>query len=276
MRKFYTDEITTLSLAIDNYCADIIPSEVNRLFRDKDIKVNGKKTGDKKLSVTSLDEICVYERKDKTFPIYQTVYEDENLLVADKEQGVNSEGLYNYLKEKGDYRFLHRLDRNTCGLIMFAKNDKTEKALLKAIRERKTTKIYEAVLVGLPKPDCSTLRAYLTKNAYTSTVKVSKSCVGKAEEIITGYEIIKKSKDLSYVKINLITGKTHQIRAHFAFIGNPVLGDNKYGNDEANKTYGQKKQLLISKQVTIQGTATYLDGQTFISNRSFADFISEK
>ena len=274
MRKFYTDEIMSLSLALDHYCADILPSEVNRLFRDKDIKVNGKKTGDKKMTVTSLDEICVYEKKDKTFPIYVTVYEDENLLVADKEQGVNSEGLFNYLKSKGDYRFLHRLDRNTCGLMLFAKNDKTEQALLKAIKERKTTKIYEAVLVGCPKVDNTVLRAHLTKNAYTSTVKITKSPTGNSEEIITGYEIIQKSSSLSYAKINLITGRTHQIRAHFAFIGNPVLGDNKYGNDDINKQYGQKKQLLISKQITLQGTGTYLDGKTFTSDRSFIDFVN--
>ena len=274
MRKFYTDEIMPLSLALDHYCADILPSEINRLFRDKDIKVNGKKTGDKKMTVTSLDEICVYERKDKTFPVYVTVYEDENLLVADKEQGVNSEGLFNLLKSKGDYRFLHRLDRNTCGLMLFAKNDKTEQALLKAIRERKTTKIYEAVLVGCPKVYNLVLKGHLTKNAYTSTVKVTKSPTGNSEEIVTGYVIIQKSASLSYARINLISGKTHQIRAHFAFIGNPVLGDNKYGNDDINKQYGQKKQLLISKQVTLQGTGTYLDGKTFTSDRSFIDFVN--
>ncbi len=274
MRKFYTDEIMPLSLALDYYCADILPSEVNRLFRDKDIKVNGKKTGDKKMTVTSLDEICVYEKKDKTFSICVTVYEDENLLVVDKEQGVNSEGLYNFLKSKGDYRFLHRLDRNTCGLMLFAKNDKTEQILLKAIKERKTTKIYEAVLVGALKTDSAVLRAYLTKNAYTSTVKVTKSPASNADEIVTGYEIVQKSNSLSYARINLITGRTHQIRAHFAFIGNPVLGDNKYGNDAVNKQYGQKKQLLISKQITIQGTGTYLDGKTFTSDRSFIDFVN--
>ena len=84
MRKFYTDEIMTLALAMDHYCADILPSEVNRLFRDKDIKVNGKKVGDKKMTVTSLDEICVYEKKDKTFSIYTAVYETKTYLLRIK------------------------------------------------------------------------------------------------------------------------------------------------------------------------------------------------
>ncbi|MBO5223005.1 MAG: RluA family pseudouridine synthase [Clostridia bacterium] len=273
MRKFSTDEIMTLSTALDHYCADILPSEINRLFRDRDIKVNGKKTGDKKQTVTSLDEICVYEKRDKTFPIYTTVYEDDNILVADKEREVNSEGLYNHLKTKGDYRILHRLDRNTCGIMLFAKNTVTEKALLSAIKGRCLTKIYEAVLVGTPTPEKSTLKAYLTKNANTSTVKVYPNKASGAEEIITGYEVVKKGEELSYVKINLVTGKTHQIRAHMAFIGHPVLGDNKYGNEIANKTYGQKKQLLISKQTTINGTGTCLDGKTFVSNRSFEDVV---
>ncbi len=274
MRKFSTDQIMTLSMAMDHYCADILPSEVNRLFRDKDVKVNGKKTGDKKQTVTSLDEICVYEKRDKTFPIYTAVYEDENILVADKEREVNSEGLYNFLKAKGDYRILHRLDRNTCGIMMFAKNARMEKVLLSAIKERSITKIYEAVLLGCPKVEKATLKAYLTKNADTSTVKVYSNKVNGAEEIVTGYEIIQKSDNLSYARINLITGKTHQIRAHMSFIGNPVLGDNKYGNESANKTYGQKKQLLISKQTTINGTGTYLDGRTFTSSHSFIDFVN--
>lgn len=274
MRKFCTDEIMSLALAMDHYCADILPSEVNRLFRDKDIKVNGKKVGDKKMTVTSLDEICVYEKKDKTFSIYTAVYEDENVLIADKEQGVNSEGLYNYLKTQGDYRFLHRLDRNTCGIMIFAKNDKFEKLLLKAIKDRKINKQYEAVLVGSPKKDQDVMKAFLTKNAYASTVKVTKAPTSASEEIVTGYEITKKSKALSYAKINLITGRTHQIRAHFAFIGCPVLGDNKYGNEDANKAYGQKKQLLISKHTQINGTGTYLDGMTFSSSHSFEDFVN--
>lgn len=273
MRKFSTDEIMTLSMALDHYCADILPSEINRIFRDKDIKVNGKKTGDKKQTVTSLDEICVYEKKDKTFPIYETVYEDDNILVADKAREVNSEGLFNYLKTKGDYRILHRLDRNTCGIMLFAKNSATEKALLSAIKDRSLTKIYEAVLVGCPKPDSAILKAYLTKNADKSTVKVYQSKASGAEEIVTGYEVIKRNRELSYVRIQLVTGKTHQIRAHMAFIGHPVLGDNKYGNETANKAYGHKKQLLISKQTTINGTGTYLDGKTFTSNRSFEDVV---
>lgn len=273
MRKFYTDEIMTLSLALDHYCPDILPSEVNRLFRDKDIKVNGKKTGDKKMTVTSLDEICVYEKKDKTFSIYHAVYEDENILIADKAQGVNSEGLYNALKVQGDYRFLHRLDRNTCGIMIFAKNDKYEKLLLKAIKDRKITKQYEAVLVGTPKKEQDVMKAFLSKNSHTATVKITKGQIPGSEEIITGYEIVQRSKNLSYAKINLITGRTHQIRAHFAFIGNPVLGDNKYGNEDANKAYGQKKQLLISKQTTIDGTGTYLDGLSFSSSYSFKDFV---
>lgn len=273
MIKFIITESQTLSQAIDNYAPELKPSEILRLFKDKDVKVNGIKR-DEKYLLSVGDEVVLYEKNGKTRQIYTTVYEDDKILVADKESGVSSEGLYHYLLRSGDYRFIHRLDRNTMGLILFAKDDETEKALLDAIKQRKIIKTYLALCSGVFKTEKAILRDWLIKDNNQSLVKVVKKPIGGAKEIITEYKVLSKRANVNLVEVVLHTGRTHQIRAHLSSIGCPIVGDGKYGDKIINKKYGQSRQMLIAKRVVINGI-DYLDGKTFESERSFDEFLKE-
>ncbi len=261
MKTAVTTEDCSLSLAIDNYFPTLADSEVNRLFRDRDIRVNGIKTGDRKQRVAKGSEITVYEKKSKEKFLFLPVYEDEELLVVDKEQGVNSEGLYYELSKQYPFlAFIHRLDRNTAGLIVFAKTPRTERGLREAFEKRSAQKTYHALVVGKPNPARKVAEAYLRKNASKSVVSVFDRQVDGAEKIVTGYEVVRAGNGFSLLSVDLITGKTHQIRAHLAFMGYPILGDEKYGNEQVNAKYHVKRQQLLAKSLTVMG-------KTFTSDR---------
>lgn len=276
MIKEIIHEDCDLSLALDNYFAQILPSEIARLLKDKDIKINGVKTGDKRAKIKSGDEVTVYEKPNKIRSIYSVVYEDEDVLIVDKESGVNSEGLFHYLQSKGDYRFVHRLDRNTCGLMLFAKNDDSENRAKKAIKERKIKKVYQAVVIGNELKPFSKEIAYLRKDAQQSLVTIFNKPVPKSVEIETHYTLMRENNGLSLVEVELITGKTHQIRAHMSFLKHPILGDTKYGIKEVNERYKLKRQLLLSKRLTLQGINEKTNGVTFESSRDFSNYLDEE
>ena len=276
MLKEIIREDCELALALDNYFAQILPSEITRLLKERDVKINGVKTGDKKAKVKSGDEVTIYEKPNKERKIYTAVYEDEDILVADKENGVNSEGLFHYLQKSGDYRFVHRLDRNTCGLILFAKNSASENRAKKAIKEHRLTKVYEAVVYGTELKPFSKEIAYLKKDAKQSLVSIFNKPVPGSVEIETHYTLKRVSKKLSLVEVELITGKTHQIRAHMAFLKHPILGDTKYGFKDINEKYKLKRQLLVSKRLTVYGISEKTNGLTFESTRDFNDYLDEE
>ena len=259
----------------DEHCAQA-SFYFQQLIKDKEIKVNGVKVGADVLLAEG-DIVRYYlTAKQESKQAFYIVYEDENFLIVDKESGVNSEAVFAELsrKEGGRVAFIHRLDRNTQGLMAFARNEETEKALLSAFKEKRVEKQYHALCFGrLPKSQ-DVLSAYLKKDERRALVTIADAPAVGAEKIVTEYRVLENRQECLKAKIILHTGKTHQIRAHFAFIGCPVLGDNKYGNEEANKAYGQKRQLLISKHTQINGTGTYLDGMTFSSSHSFEDFVN--
>jgi 23S rRNA pseudouridine955/2504/2580 synthase len=260
---------------LDELFAEYSPSAIMAAIKNKDIRINGVKTDDKRAFVSSGDEIKVY-CADKKRVIYSTVYEDENILVADKESQVSSEGLFEYLLKSGDYRFIHRLDRNTQGLIVFAKNDTYEEILLNAFKKRTADKVYEAVVVGVMPKKADEITAYLVKDETKSIVRVFDSFQKDGAQIKTGYEVVSCDGALSLLSVKLITGKTHQIRAHLSHIGHPILGDEKYGDSKLNAKYKVRRQLLISKSLTFSKTGTYLDGKTFSSAHTNADYIGAK
>lgn len=240
----------------------------HRVLRRKDIRVNGvHMTGDVLLRAGDVVSYYLSEKEDAQ-PTHEIVYEDENVLVADKLSGVNTDGLFNALKEGRKYLAeVHRLDRNTEGLIIFAKSSEAKKELLLAFREHKIDKTYLAVCKDNFKADSATLKAYLMKYPTRSEVDVFGTPRPGALEIITEYHILKRDGELALVEVILHTGRTHQIRAHMAFIGCPVLGDGKYGDKQLNKKYGFKRQRLVSYKMRIRcgGILEYLAEKYFVS-----------
>lgn len=241
------------------------------LLKAKDIKINGVRAG-KNITVKRGDEVIYYtDNKQEEKPSHSVVYEDENIYIADKESGVSSEGLLSELCGKGEYYAVHRLDRNTQGLIVFAKTKEAEDKLLKAFKERKLNKTYIALCKNSFKEKSATLSAYLKKDENKGLVKIFSAPQSGAENIITEYSIEEDMGDIALVKIRLHTGKTHQIRAHLAYIGCPVLGDEKYGDGVLNAKYSARRQRLIAKylQFCLDGELSYLNGKIFESAYNF-------
>ncbi len=237
------------------------------LLRNKDVKVNGVKVGNN-IPLKAGDVVTYYTTpKQEALLSHDVIYEDDNILIADKYSGVETAGLLSELNGRGEYYAVHRLDRNTQGLIAFAKNKTAEEELLNAFKERKIEKVYLALCKNNFKKDRDVLTAYLLKDEKSSFVKVADKPFTGAVKIITEYSVWEKRGDIALVEVTLHTGKTHQIRAHTAHIGCPVLGDEKYGDRELNKKYGAKRQRLVSKQLVFKfdGALGYLNGKLFQS-----------
>lgn len=218
------------------------------------------------------------------------VYEDENILLVNKKCGLvvhEDDGgtsdtlirrIQHYLYDKGEYlpdrensfapALCNRLDRNTEGIVIAAKTAEALRILNEKIRAREIEKRYLCVCVGRPPKDEDTLTAYLFKDSKTNTVTVSDKKSPENRTIITKYKVIRTDGRLSLLEIELLTGRTHQIRAHMAYIGCPLLGDGKYGSNRVNREYGIKTQALCSYKLkfafkTDAGALDYLRGREF-------------
>lgn len=267
MKKFVTEKESKLSKAILYSVSGLSYSAVMKLIRAKDVKINGKRVG-ADVTVSVGDQIEVYV-KDTFFPSVTTLFEDDNVLVVDKPQGVLSEEVFEKLKgEKGELYFIHRLDRNTSGIMIFAKNIKSEKSLLGGFKSHAFTKKYLATVYGTPNPKKAIFTAYLLKDKNKSLVKIYDNKVNGSVQIKTGYEVVKSYDDTSVLEVTLYTGKTHQIRAHLAHIGHFIVGDGKYGFGEFNKQKNVFTQMLKAYKLTLsfgsEDYLYYLNGKTFI------------
>ena len=229
-----------------------------KTLRKKDIKINGKRIN-KNVNIHYGDEIQIYLTDDilngidinMQIPI---VYEDDNILIINKPKDIEVEGEnavtsilsknYNYLKP------CHRIDRNTTGLVIFAKNDESLNEIIKMFENFEIEKHYVACCYGIPKSN-ATLYAYLFKESKKSIVYISKEPKKGYSKIQTSYTLISQNqaKNLSLLDVTLHTGKTHQIRAHLAFAGLPILGDGKYGSYEINKKFKVYTQCLCSYSI---------------------------
>jgi 23S rRNA pseudouridine955/2504/2580 synthase len=224
-------------------------NQIQKLIRNKDVKVDGKRVSkDVDLIKGELIEIYINEK-----PL-EIVYENKDIVIILKPKNIEtiSENGETDLLEKVSKQLnlklyaVHRLDRNTIGLVIFAKNIDAKKSLDIAIKNRKLEKFYIAKVCGEINKSEEKLTAFLKKDDKKSLVFVSDKNLSGYEEIKTNYKKVQSDGEFSILEVELVTGKTHQIRAHLSHIGYPILGDEKYGNTEINKKYKKKYQCLCS------------------------------
>ncbi len=206
------------------------------------------------------------------FRACSAVYEDEDMLVVDKNAGVEVEtDLVSELSAISSPLYpVHRLDANTTGLVVLAKNEQAEGDLSEAFARHETGKVYEAILAGVPEKKTGTLVHHGLKDEEKAFMRLVPEGTPGALRMELSYRIIETRGGLSKAEIQLMTGRTHQIRVQMAALGCPVLGDDKYGDRETNKRFRQKRQLLLAKRLTVAG-------KTFESTRELIikDIIKE-
>ena len=250
-----------------------------KALRKKDIRINGKRISENIVLHTN-DEVIVYIPDDilegkLPQPIHlQVVYEDPNIAVFFKPAGMEVEGSGSFTDfiqqtRSSVYQPCHRLDRNTSGLILYAKTPEVLAILFEKFKKREIEKHYRATVIGIPKKKAAILTDFLFKDTKKSKVYVSSTPKPGYVKIITQYKVLSSDpiSNTSVLDVQIHTGRTHQIRAHLAFIGYPVLGDGKYGNNETNKRFHKNKQDLISCRLTFTfstdaGILNYLKGKT--------------
>ena len=247
-----------------------------KLLRKKDIKVNGKRVN-KDIRIYENDKIEIYlpkELEDIKIEL-DKVYEDENILVINKPANIEVTGIKSLTelinKQYTNCEFrpqpCHRIDRNTTGLVLFAKNEEALEILLKKFKEHEIEKHYLALVYGIPNKKEERLEAYLFKDQKKSQVYISDTFKKGYQKIITKYTVLEKRKDnTALLDVEIETGRTHQIRAHLAYIGYPIIGDGKYGKNEINKQFSKKYQMLCSYKLKFNfqsesGVLAYLKGK---------------
>ena len=229
------------------------------------------------------------------------VYEDENVLLVNKRPGVlvhTGDGgdrvpseeaeretlifaVKSYLVKRGEYdpaaensfapAFCNRIDRNTGGIVIAAKNARALRAVNAAIRERKIRKLYLCAVHGVPEKREATLSGWLAKDSASRTVRITETKPKndpEAREIVTGYRVVavNREKNVSLLEAELFTGRTHQIRAHLAYLGHPLVGDGKYGVNREDRKAGFSHQALCSYRTVFcekEGPLDYLCGKEF-------------
>ncbi|MCR4607215.1 MAG: RluA family pseudouridine synthase [Oscillospiraceae bacterium] len=295
---------------LDRFVGKSVPllpeSLLQKYIRLKRIKVNGK-SSKRDCRLSEGDRVCLYindeffetPREENAYlkvgtPKLDIVYEDENILLADKKPGIlcHSAGTWDYntlianiqayLAKKGEWdprkensftpALCNRIDRNTGGIVIAAKNAESLRILNEKIKDREIEKYYLCAVQGRPKPPQGRLENYLFKDSVRNQVYIKKKNEPGARTAVTEYRVLRTAGGLSLVECRLLTGRTHQIRAQMAYAGYPLLGDGKYGVEKINRSYGEKGQALYSYKLvftfpTDAGILEYLRGREFTVDR---------
>ena len=303
--KSFTIKKNDADQRLDKYLTKSFPNLPKALMykyiRLKRIKVNGKRAEiSTRLNVGDVVDMYIndefFEKSETRYDFMSAsksidiIYEDENIILLNKKTGLLSHPDDNeyvdtlitrvkrYLFEKGEFRpddensftpaLVNRIDRNTSGIVIAAKTAEALRVLNQKMKDRELHKIYLCVIHGTPKEKSATLEGYLVKDEKKNKVFVSKKKTEGAKIIRTKYTVLKSKNGLSLAEVDLLTGRTHQIRAHFASIGHPLLGDGKYGTNALNKKSGLKKQCLCSYKLIFDFT-TDAGGLEYLNKKEF-------
>lgn len=242
---------------LDNFDG-LCTNTIYKALRKKDIRINDIKVNSNVFLQTG-DSVKIFISDEFLFKQnhcnFNKVYEDDNILIIDKPAEIEvtgSNSITSILKRQYAYiEPCHRLDRNTTGLLIFAKNKDALDILLQKFKNREIEKHYKAMVYGIPNIKSQTLEAYLFKDNKKALVYISDTPQKGYVKIVTSYKVLEKNIEKNYciLDIQLHTGKTHQIRAHLAHIGYPIIGDGKYGINKINKQFGYKTQQLCSSYI---------------------------
>ncbi len=300
MREF-TAKKNDHGMRLDKFLSKVMPEAgqglIYKSLRKKRIKVNGKRITDGSLRLGEGDHLEVYcndelfvitEKSDAT-PIFQhmlrVVYEDEHIIVMNKPSGLPSQGepgedsleteMRAYLIKKGDYHpeientfrpsLCHRIDRNTSGMVIGAKDAESLRILNQKIKDKEIRKFYLCETHGTPEPEIGEITGWLSKDEKNRRMLFSETKVPGATSCRTLYRVLKPGK-IATIEAELLTGRTHQIRAGFAHLGHPLVGDVKYGAPKDDKG---SYQHLISYRILFDfrndsGCLSYLNGKEII------------
>lgn len=295
---------------VDKYVKKMLPnaplSFIYKLFRKKDVKINNKwvkenyilnENDELKIFITD-EQFEEFTKKDDIIPVtvkFEIIYEDENIIIINKDKGILVHGdkkenkwtiqnmLLNYLIQKGEYHpktsnftpsLIHRLDRNTSGILICAKTLLASQEGMELFKNKENIEKHYLALTFNKAKNHDIINLPLSKDSDNNLARVD---FKNGKEAITEYNLIDGNDEYSLLDVNLITGRTHQIRVHLSYNKLPIVGDEKYGDFNLNKKFKEEfdyeKQFLHAYSITFKNVKGCL---SYLSNKTFKASLKEK